>query len=123
MSLSDRLDEDRRKRMLDGDTAMAWLKRHEGIERWRDVGQSANDLMSAVMESAGATEPVGAGYNRAWKELASRVPNIRGLSDERPRPCNVDGKRLGSSQPMAVHAGGQRAIATQPPIRPLPTLR
>jgi hypothetical protein len=79
MSLWDRLSVERRKRLEDGDAAMVWLRKHESIERWREVGQSACDLQAAAMEMADTNKPTGAGYNRAWKKLADHVQHIRDM--------------------------------------------
>jgi len=70
----------RREKLETGEAAMKWLHRGESIERWRDVGDAANELQAVAMDCARTNKPTGKGYNKAWAELAGHVPHIRDLN-------------------------------------------
>jgi hypothetical protein len=80
MTTWDTLPAEQRARIERGGAAAVWLKKHEGIERWREVGIAANDLQQAAMDAAHTNRPVGKGYNGYWAELAAHVPDLRDLN-------------------------------------------
>lgn len=77
-----RLSEEKRKTLQDGDAAMGWLLgQNPSIERWLVVGTAANEHKKAAMELAGTDRPIGSAYNKAWRVLGERVPNITNLDN------------------------------------------
>jgi hypothetical protein len=75
----DTLAAERLERITRANAAVVWLRKHDGIARWRETGDGANELQTAAMEAAHTNRPVGKGYNAAWKELAAHVPDLRDL--------------------------------------------
>jgi hypothetical protein len=80
MATWDTLPAEQRARIERGNAAVVWLRKHEGIERWRETGEAANDLQAAAMAAAHTNRPVGKGYNAYWAELAAHVPDLRDLN-------------------------------------------
>lgn len=74
-----RFSDGQRKSIQTGEAAMRVLRKHESVERWREVGAALNDMQQVALRDAGANVATGRRYAKAWGQIAQHVPHLREL--------------------------------------------
>jgi hypothetical protein len=74
--LIDGINAARKARIELASAAVGVLRKHETIERWREVGDGALALQEEAMSWAAINRPKGRRYNVAWSLLAAHWPKL-----------------------------------------------